>query len=578
MNIFLATLILTFAASSRPAQAQAPYVPVVEAAIGHFESATCLVQLDGQVWAGTMGGGLINLNDDQALPLDAAMGLPGNRVNDCVVIEETLWVATDAGLASQGQGHTHFEVYEYGRFLRVAAAGHVLLAARDDGNLLELHAGTDPTAAARRQLDMTIVALAGHADGRWAAGSIDGKVLVSTPDNPAGKTFRTGLPISALAFAGSDLMVLVPGQLLQLANGKLLPAAGSLGVVALSRDGNPLHAPQLAALEVAATLKTPQHQYAATDGGIFLADPATAGDPTSWRQLPPRGCPCGPRIAAVASFNNELWVGGFDSGLCRFDGAAWHHYQAPEQLPSNMVNHMTVGRNRLYVATLKGLVVVDDKGQFLSHTRSQCEDNTAANCPWYESVTGVATDANSRNVWIADTGSIHRWSSRRWKHLYRSRGINSERITRIAAGDGNIAVGTSDQGILWGTAGTNFVKMDDQQGLADNWVMDLTFDGSGALWVATCTRGISRYKDGAWQTWNMTDGLADDYTLSVAEVDGRIWVGHFRGVSILTERGIIHLGTEDGLAGGEVHDIAEHNGKVYLATDGGLTILNSHGS
>lgn len=579
MNLFLATLILAFAAASPEVLAQPPYAPVVETAIGHFESATCLVQVDGEVWAGTVGGGLVNLDDDEAAPLDATIGLPGNRVNDCIFVDDTLWVATDIGLASQDEGRTHFEVYEYGRFLRLAAAGHTLLAARDDGNLLELHAGTDPTAAARRQLDMTIVALAGHPDGRWAAGSIDGKVLLNTPADLAGKTLRTGLPIAALAFAGEDLQVLVPGQLFGLANGRLHPAAASADVVAISRAGAPLRAAQLRALEVSAFLTTRTRHYAATDGGIFVADaPTTEALPVVWRQLPPRGCPCGPRIAAIASYNGELWVGGFDSGLCRFDGKTWHQYRAPADLPSDMINHMAVGRHRLYVATLKGLVVVDDRGQLQAHTRSQCVDNTTANCPWYESVTGVAADATDRNVWVADTGSIHRWSSRRWRHLYRARGINSEHITRIAARDGQIAVGTSDQGVLWGNATDKFVNLDDQQGLADNWVMDLAFDRSGALWVATCTRGISRYKDGAWRTWDTSHGLADDYTLSVTEIDGRIWVGHFDGLSILTEQGIVHLGQKEGLAGGEVHDIVEHNGKVYLATDGGLTVVNMSGS
>lgn len=585
MNLLLATLLITFAGTAHPTLPQTPYSPIVEAAVGHYVGATCLVAVDGEVWAGTVGGGLVNLDDPQARPLDASMGLPGNRVNDCVLIEDTLWVATDIGLASQGPDRDRFEVYEYGRFLRVAAAGETLLAARDDGNLLQLHAGTDPTAAARRQLDMAVMALGGRADGAFAAGSIDGKVLVSSPDNPRGKTLRTGLPVSALAYRGNTLMVLVPGQLLQLGRGELTPLPASADVVALNRNGKALHAAHLAALEVAATLEAHGVTYAATDGGIFRThDVAQREEPSrhaaqgGWQQMPPRGCPCGPRIAAIASFNGNLWVGGFDSGLCRFDGDSWHHYRAPTDLPSDMINHMTVGRHRLYVATLKGLVVVDDQGHFQAHTRSQCEEDTAANCPWYESVTGVAADRKRRNVWIADTGSVHRWSSRKWKHLYRQRGIRSERITRIAAQDGRIAVGTSDRGILWRDDTPNFIAMDDQQGLADNWVMDLAFDRSGALWVATCTRGISRYKDGQWRTWDMSDGLADDYTLSVADIDGRIWVGHFRGVSILTERGIVHLGPGDGLAGGEVHDIVEHNGKVYLATDSGLAVVHVSGA
>jgi hypothetical protein len=585
MNLFLATLILTFAGTAHPTLAQNPYTPVVESAIGHYESATCLVEMDGEVWAGTVGGGLINLDNSSAPPLDAATGLPGNRVNDCVLVGDMLWVATDSGLANLGTDQDRLEVYEYGRFLKVAAAGDILLAARDDGNLLELHAGSDPTGAARRQLDMTVLSLAGHEDGSYAAGSIDGKVLATTPDNPQGKTVRTGLPVVALAYDGDTLAVLVPGQLLRLEGGRLTPVANSSDVVSLSRAGEPLRAAQLASYQVAASLRINQTCYAATDRGVLRAigSPTTPGrttavPPKRWYRLPPRGCPCGPRIASIASYNGDLWVGGFDSGLCRFDGQSWHHFRAPDELPSDMINHLAVGRHRLYVATLKGLVVIDERGHFTTHKRSQCVDDNSANCPWYESITGIGADSVSRNVWIADTGSVHRWSSRKWKHLYRKRGIISERITRIAADSGRIAVGTSDKGILWSDQTGDFVSMDDQQGLADNWVMDLTFDRSGALWVATCTKGLSRYHEGQWRTWSTADGLADDYTLSVADIDGRIWVGHFRGISILTATGTVHLGTEDGLPGGEVHDIVEHNGRVYLATDGGLAVVRVGGA
>ncbi len=543
------------------------------------------MEMEGEVWAGTVGGGLINLDNSTAPPLDAATGLPGNRVNDCVLVEDTLWVATDSGLASMGADQDRFEVYEYGRFLRVAAAGSTMLAARDDGNLLELHAGTDPTAAAYRQLDMTVLSLAGHANGSYAAGSIDGKVLVTAPDNLSGKTVRTGLPVVALAYDGDTLSALVPGQLLRLDGDRLKPVANSSDVVSLSRAGEALRSTQLAPYEVAASLRVNQTYYAATDSGVLRAigssNPTAATSPSppeKWYRLPPRGCPCGPRIASIASYNGDLWVGGFDSGLCRFDGSSWHHFRAPDDMPSDMVNHMAVGRHRLYVATLKGLVVIDERGHFTTHKRSQCVDNTSANCPWYESITGIGADSESRNVWIADTGSVHRWSSRKWKHLYRKRGIISERITRIAANAGRIAVGTSDQGILWSDQTGDFVRMDDQQGLADNWVMDLTFDRSGALWVATCTRGLSRYHEGQWRNWSTDDGLADNYTLSVADIGGRIWVGHFRGISILTTTGTVHLGAEDGLPGGEVHDIVEHDGRVYLATDGGLAVVRVDGA
>jgi ligand-binding sensor domain-containing protein len=570
MQLILQTLLVSLAALSHPL-ASAGIAPAVERTVGHFQEATCLVELEAEVWAGTRGGGLVRVGSDGLDVLDASRGLPGNRVNDCVVVGDVLWVATDVGLANLDVDGDAFEVWEYGRFLRVADAGGTLVAARDDGVALRLDEGDEPGREARVQLDMTVLSLAGSPDGSWAAGGMDGKVVAVPPGKGPGTVARLGFPVTALAFRAGTLHALVPGAGFRLERGRMVAEPGLAGAVALTREGEPLVAPELAAVQVNAALHAGNRWYAATDESLLHADNGSH----DWQPAALGGCPCGPRLSALASFRGDLWVGGFDSGLCRFDGRRWHHYRAPAELPSDMVNHMAVGRDRLYVATLKGLAVVDSRGRFTLHTREQCVDNTGANCPWYESVTGVAADPVQENIWIADTGSLHRWSSRKWKHLYRQRGIVSERITRVAARNGMQALGTSDRGILLREHGKDFRTLDDQQGLADNWVMDLDFDRSGALWIATCTRGISRYKDGHWQTWTTADGLTDDYTLTIAEIDGRIWVGHFRGISILTEQGIRHLRPSDGLAGAEVHDILQHDGKVYLATDGGLTVVGT---
>jgi ligand-binding sensor domain-containing protein len=288
--------------------------------------------------------------------------------------------------------------------------------------------------------------------------------------------------------------------------------------------------------------------------------------------MPLGGCPCGPRLSALAHFDGALWVGSFDNGLCRLDGTRWTHYYGPELLPSDMINDLAATKTHLYVATLKGLAVVDRKGGFSLATHEQCVDNPKSNCPWHPSVTGAAADRESGTVWVADTGAVHR-VGKRWKHFYRHSGLTSDRITRVASRRGTTAVATSDQGVFLKTGSGAFVNWDDQMGLADNWVMDLAFDRSGALWAATCTRGVSRFLDGEWRTYTTGQGLADDYALSIAEVEGRIWVGTFRGVTVLTESGPVTLSAADGLAGNEVHDILEHRGKVFLATDGGLSVV-----
>ena len=79
---------------------------------------------------------------------------------------------------------------------------------------------------------------------------------------------------------------------------------------------------------------------------------------------------------------------------------------------------------------------------------------------------------------------------------------------------------------------------------------------------------------GKWRTLTTRDGLADDYALSVQEIDGRIWIGTLRGLTVIDGEQVINLGVEAGLSGNEVHDAVAHRGAVWVATDGGLSVID----
>jgi hypothetical protein len=557
------------------------FSPRVAATLGNTHEVTCLVAVDGEVWAGTLGGGLIRLASDGPATLDAAMGLPGNRVNGCAVSDGAVWAATDSGLAVWERDSERFETVAWGRFLKVAARDRLVVAARGDGTLLLFGRDDNPHEPERKRTGVVALSLAMGSQGQWAVGGVDGRVCISS----AAKCWSLGAPVASLVYAEGGLVALTAGGGFRLDGSRFVRDETLNDAQVLAADGTPVAAAGLDEYRVIAALLHGGRWHVGTDEGLFVGDgpcaeagpelsPESVGPCDGWQRVALGGCPCGPRIAALTVFRGELWVGGFDNGLCRFDGKRWRRYAGPEHLPSDMINHLTATSRRLYVGTLKGLAVVDRRGNFTQYTRDMCEDNPKANCPWHLSVTGVATDSVDGKVWIADTGAVHRWSSRRWRHYYKYSGIKSDKVTRVAVHDGKVAVGTGDMGLHLRESGRKWTTHDDQSGLADNWVMDLIYDRSGALWVATCTKGVSRFADGQWRTWTTREGLGDDYILSVSDIDGRIWVGHFHGISILSERGVVNIGMRDGLAGGEVHDVVKYKGRVYLATDGGLTVVD----
>lgn len=542
------------------AQDTAPPVPRVVGTTGGAREAVCLAADRDDLWVGTRGGVLLH-RSGSSRRLDASDGLPGNRVTDCRIHRGRVWVATEAGLAVLSGDGARFDTILAGRFLRLAASGTRLLVVRDDGRVF--HLTPTETGAALRKVDVLEappLSIAGLPGGGYAAGMADGRLRLGD-----GATLDLRAPVIRLVVDGGVLRALTPGRAWAIRDGAATRDPDRDDAAALLADGTPI--PWEGAALVHAAARWGDLVALATDEGIRTR-PAVGG---SWTILPDDGLPCGPRLAALATFRGELWVGGFDSGVCRLHAGRWIQYRGPEHLPSDMVNHMAATRRRLYVATLAGVAVVDRDGVFRQATHEDCVEDIKRPCPWHASVTGVTVDPADGRTWLADTGAVHRVRSTRWTHYYRRSGVTSNRITRIAARDGRVAVGTVDQGVLLKEGSGPFASLNDRGGLTDNWIMDLTWDRAGALWVATCTRGLGRWDGTRWTTWTTRDGLSDDYTLSVDEIDGRLWVGTLRGLTVLSPAGVVRLSTRDGLAGDEVHDVLAHGGKVYLATDGGLT-------
>ena len=561
MLALLETLVLILL----PALAQdtVPPVPRVVGTTGGVREAVCLAADHDDLWVGTRGGVLLH-RPGSSRRFDALDGLPGNRVTDCRFHQGRLWIATEAGLAVLAPDGARFDTILAGRFLRLASSGERLIAARDDGRVF--HLIPTPGGAALRAVDTLEappLSLSGTRAGGYAAGMADGRLRLDD-----GTTLELRTPVTTIANHPEGLRILSPGRAWRIEDGAAIRAPAWDDAAALLDDGTAV--PWDGTALVHDATRWGDLVALATDEGVRIR-PAVGGP---WSTLADDGLPCGPRLTALAVFRGELWVGGFDSGVCRLHEGRWIHYRGPELLPSDMVNHMAATRHKLYIATLTGVAVVDRDGDFRQATHEECIEDIKRPCPWHSSLTGVAVDPADNRTWVADTGAVHRVGSKRWTHYYRRSGISSNRITRIAARNGKVAVGTVDQGILIKEGPGPFRGLDDRGGLTDNWVMDLTWDNAGDLWVATCTRGLSRWDGTEWTTWTTRHGLSDDYTLSVDEIDGRLWVGTLRGLTILSPAGAVRLSTRDGLAGDEVHDVLAFGDKVYLATDGGLTELS----
>ena len=551
-----------------PASAQVS-VGVVET-LGDATETTCVASDSRELWIGTLGAGVFRVKggkaDTSGKPerFDTMHGLGNNRVRDCVLADGQLWVATDGWLSKFDPVAQRFGAVREGRYLKVAAAGNAVVAVRADGLVERFYDGR--TGAGGALLHVVAAALALSADGkRYAVGGIDGALYVDTdgalhrislPEPPGG----VREPIERLAFSGYTLSIGTSVSALEV--------SAALQVKTLSPPSADAD-PALRGLLVNGRARFGSAEVIATDAGAFMR--ASPGAALTKIELP--GLPCGDRISALTVQGDVLWIGSFDRGLCRLDANGYTHFAGPKYLPSDMVNALASDEHTVYVATDAGLATIDAAGTFAQFTHQQCVGNLAGRCPWHAAVNGVAVDSSTGMVWVADIGALHRIDPKtgEWQHPGTRAVLGSQAVTRVAAFNGQVAIGTSDRGVLlWNGKRTR--TLDDQHGLADNWVTDLAYDTRGRLWVATCTRGVSvRERDGRIR--NISYGLSDQYVLSVQELDGRIWLGTLRGATLFAGERPIPLDTRHGLGGNEVHDAVFYRGNVWLATDGGLSVM-----
>lgn len=114
------------------------------------------------------------------------------------------------------------------------------------------------------------------------------------------------------------------------------------------------------------------------------------------------------------------------------------------------------------------------------------------------------------------------------------------------------------------------------EGLPDTDLVDLLALGD-ALWIATSSEGLARYRPGESDPWMrfqaLPQGLADDAMLCLAEgTDGALWYGTESGYGRIDASGAPHdiWTANQGLGNDDVHALAFQGDTLLVGTAGGL--------
>src|SRR6266446_1899816 len=309
--------------------------------------------------------------------------------------------------------------------------------------------------------------------------------------------------------------------------------------------------------------------------------------------------------------DRELWVG-TSKGLYRWNGTLLSRVKLPRALAGVQV--LTLLRDHdgnVWAGTTRGLLRINasgvsfsDEGYFGSgginalfeeregnlwagggRGLERIRDGTfvtytlAAGNPHSKQEGPVYVDSEHRTWFAPSGGGLYVMKDGRAQAL-KSSLLHKEVIYSITGRKNEIWIGTQHSGLKRfeyrdGVIGGKTYTQ--ANGLAENSVFAVYPSQDGAVWAATLTSGISKFKDGRFVTYTTADGLASNTVSAILETrDGTIWFAAPNGLSSLSRGHWTTYTTKDGLPSNSVNCLFEDSsGVLWIGTSRGLAFFQS---
>lgn len=270
-------------------------------------------------------------------------------------------------------------------------------------------------------------------------------------------------------------------------------------------------------------------------------------------------------ICAKMDKMGNLWFGGGNEGVSKYDGKSFTTYTTTHGLTNN--NIWSIGEDKmgnLWFGTYGGGVSKFDGHSFTNYTKAQ---GLAGN-----SVRSILEDKKG-NLWFGTFGKgVSKFDGQTFTNYTTEQGLANNSVWSIAEDEGgNLWFGTSGGGVSK-FDGKTFTNYTTEQGLAENNIWSITQDKAGNLWFGTEGGGVSKYDGQSFINYTTKEGLANNTVWSITEdTKGNLWFGTFGGgVSKYDGRLFTNYTTKQGLANNTIWSITEDkSGNLWFGTEGG---------
>jgi ligand-binding sensor domain-containing protein len=306
--------------------------------------------------------------------------------------------------------------------------------------------------------------------------------------------------------------------------------------------------------------------------------------------------PPGNDISDITVNKEGLVTAGFMTRkAAQYDGESWTVY--PYDYADNTTNVISDSSGNTWIASWGNGVwhITQDAAVNYDETNSTLRGHV----PWptFVVVQGLTTDGrylfaaclnaiNGYPVAIGDLNNLDSPSG--WDSLGVRDGLTNELVKSIDCYKGSLAVGTQGEGVFVCHLGDDpfdasrryCLHYTVDSGLVSNNIRVVKYSPEGDLWVGT-DRGLSRWDLDRFVVVASPEGVGP--IITALEFDGRdnLWIGSERtGLARIdgaTGASVVYTSRNSGLVSDVIINLALHptNGDLYIATPSGISVLRS---
>ncbi len=268
--------------------------------------------------------------------------------------------------------------------------------------------------------------------------------------------------------------------------------------------------------------------------------------------------------------DGSVWIG-TDAGLCVYDGKNFKTISLSNETHS--INAI------LFDQKGNELIGTEDSGLFVLQHRKPMRHLVYKNGLHLSDRVNCLIQHRDGSVWIGTEGGPERWDGNESKPINTGikNGIKSIRAM-VQEPSGKVWLATYGWGLYSFTAGDEmFAPLQQDDGLVNNTVHDLSIDRNNALWVATAT-GVNKIQGEHISTFSEREGLCSNVVMRIKEDTwGNIWMATSGGgICKLEGERFIHYNEKSGNMGTWVYSVVQdRTGRTWFATSaGGVTMYD----